>query len=697
MQMRPAAGTKECVQREPAQRARTQPAELAPQAVPPRLRQLQALSTLIDSSPRVMQHRALAAQVDDGPRMQARRDAGRTVAGAQSGLPAQLKAGIESLSGIAMDGVKVHYNSPEPARMNAHAYAQGSDIHIAPGQERHLPHEAWHVVQQAQGRVRPTMQLKGGSGINDDPMLESEADAMGSRAAAVGASEHTAMAPTQGAPVRPGTAQLRRLPRVGAGFDGGVENLLTDYALANPGDLLGTVPQDSVNFAAHSEGLRLLLERVRLLCSGDVWTNISDHARGLQSQEEFDALPEREQLIRKVRAVLTLFPAMEMGLPSLIESGARPGTNDAANIQALVDNANTLFDAVAAGRDHDLQQVFGATNVPEARARYASGKQRMNILHKNDLIVTDRSGYAAEIFAGGWASGADKILLGPGYIDAPDDEAAVVLLHEGMHAGNPGVVVDHCYTGEGAFPTKDEATKLSNAAHFEVVPRRIKGLANAFAGETFLPAATGPVLPGSAPTAPPPSDSERAIAEATTTLRLAWTAGLNLHMALACLHMSPASWTAPKGSGSYAASMPYWSKVMRLTIHRKAHIDHTSGMPDTRPVSEIDVALAEGFTRKVRLASFAIPQSPSAVIGFEHQHSTMEERYDAFSAAFFHPPGAPEIIEGEKNLLLKIALRLQNPITGSLERDIRAVGTLAQQTMNWSTTFSPKDPATFAD
>ena len=36
----------------------------------------------------------------------------------------------------------------QPAQLQAHAYAQGSNIFIAPGQERHLPHEAWHVVQQ---------------------------------------------------------------------------------------------------------------------------------------------------------------------------------------------------------------------------------------------------------------------------------------------------------------------------------------------------------------------------------------------------------------------------------------------------------------------------------------------------------------------------------------------------------------------
>ncbi len=99
-----------------------------------------------------------------------------------TGLPDNLKTGIESLSGISMDGVKVHYNSSQPAQLNALAYAQGTDIHVAPGQEQHLPHEAWHVVQQAQGRVKPTMQMKQGVAVNDDPGLEHEADVMGAKA-----------------------------------------------------------------------------------------------------------------------------------------------------------------------------------------------------------------------------------------------------------------------------------------------------------------------------------------------------------------------------------------------------------------------------------------------------------------------------------------------------------------------------------
>jgi hypothetical protein len=106
-----------------------------------------------------------------------------------TGLPNQLKANIENLSGHSLDDVNVHYNSAKPAQLQALAYAQGTDIHIASGQEKHLPHEAWHVVQQKQGRVKPTLQMKGEISVNDDAGLEKEADTMGAKALQLKANE----------------------------------------------------------------------------------------------------------------------------------------------------------------------------------------------------------------------------------------------------------------------------------------------------------------------------------------------------------------------------------------------------------------------------------------------------------------------------------------------------------------------------
>lgn len=98
----------------------------------------------------------------------------------RTGMPDRLKAGIESLSGFDISDVRVHANSDLPAGLNALAYTQGNQIYLGPGQGRHLPHEAWHVVQQKQGRVRATRQMSGAA-INDDAALEREADVIGAK------------------------------------------------------------------------------------------------------------------------------------------------------------------------------------------------------------------------------------------------------------------------------------------------------------------------------------------------------------------------------------------------------------------------------------------------------------------------------------------------------------------------------------
>ncbi|SEL37770.1 protein of unknown function [Roseateles sp. YR242] len=134
-----------------------------------------------------------SAQLDASPRQAAQRRAMAASFGAAAqreeaapatnltGMPDQLKSGLESMSGMDLSDVRVHANSSQPAQLNALAYAQGNDIHLAPGQEQHLPHEAWHVVQQRQGRVAPTMEV-GGVPVNDDHGLEAEADRMGDMA-----------------------------------------------------------------------------------------------------------------------------------------------------------------------------------------------------------------------------------------------------------------------------------------------------------------------------------------------------------------------------------------------------------------------------------------------------------------------------------------------------------------------------------
>jgi hypothetical protein len=240
-----------------AQQGATAAAADAPAA----LQTLSRLQHLADASPQVAQLRRLqaladgrfapVAQLAGDPEEEERVQGKFATAQRQpqlqqaprannTGLPDKLKSGIESLSGLSMDHVRVHYNSSQPAQLNALAYAQGSDIHLAPGQEQHLPHEAWHVVQQAQGRVRPTLQINEGVQANDDVGLEREADVMGAKAVSVGV--------PQGKAIVPGSIDSMRHRRDdrGVGPKGVIQQTQDDKIYA-PG------PTDSYNehFARH--------------------------------------------------------------------------------------------------------------------------------------------------------------------------------------------------------------------------------------------------------------------------------------------------------------------------------------------------------------------------------------------------------------------------------------------------------------
>ncbi|MGB3468276.1 MAG: DUF4157 domain-containing protein [Cyclobacteriaceae bacterium] len=158
--------------------------------------QQKAMKEMADGSESVHKGKVFQQKADDSIQ---RKNTNVPAHGGKSnptGLPDTLKSGIENLSGQSMDDVRVHKNSSKPAQLNAHAYAQGSDIHLAAGQEKHLPHEAWHVVQQKQGRVKPTIKLKGTVPVNDDRHLENEADVMGAKAAGFSGLQRKAIAHT---------------------------------------------------------------------------------------------------------------------------------------------------------------------------------------------------------------------------------------------------------------------------------------------------------------------------------------------------------------------------------------------------------------------------------------------------------------------------------------------------------------------
>ena len=104
----------------------------------PRTMQLIAFQDMANNSPQAKQAAQLQAMADNYSSQQQQPIQKKEN---KTGFPDNLKSEIENLSGYSMDDVKVHRNSDKPSQLQAHAYAQGTDIHLASGQEKHLPHE----------------------------------------------------------------------------------------------------------------------------------------------------------------------------------------------------------------------------------------------------------------------------------------------------------------------------------------------------------------------------------------------------------------------------------------------------------------------------------------------------------------------------------------------------------------------------
>jgi hypothetical protein len=121
----------------------------------PRALQLRALQEMANNSPQVKPYQAMADHYIAQRKENLKEE--ETLQGKfepiqkkenKTGLPDNLKSGVENLSGISMDDVKVHYNSEKPAQLQAHAYAQGTDIHPASIHEKKMPQESSRVVQR---------------------------------------------------------------------------------------------------------------------------------------------------------------------------------------------------------------------------------------------------------------------------------------------------------------------------------------------------------------------------------------------------------------------------------------------------------------------------------------------------------------------------------------------------------------------
>ena len=669
----------------------------------------------------------------------------------RTGLPDRLKAGVEAISGLVMDDVRVHRDSSEPAKLSALAFTKGSDIHLGPGQEQHLPHEAWHVVQQKQGRVKVTTQLKGAP-INESALLEAEADRMGGRAAAGPASaqaEFASSAKPRSASAGFGgdVVQRRRVPS-------GAE-LIATLPLENPkdldadlpiiagvarmlsrawGDLVyldeqGKITHSAEGFVPQQAGLdrqNLVRKKMDPFLSWSKTDDLSQTNRSLRTDEAdlyaqldrpdkdwtvtpSNLSPQRNALRELADAIISANPALPpkdskaplpqspslLGNPSDYNRTASR-KQDKEGLRVLYNQALSVFDTIGSGsRDAALISVFGAEGVDQAKTRYAAARKSLISIMTDHLaahgdgnlrkserpndppgMITDRSGYSKEVGKAG-ASDEDTIFIDSKLLEnVTDPEAVLTLIHESLHAGNFGKVVDLGYINTPGFASMTQAEKLDNAAHFEIVPMVILKLANPYAGQTFTPVA--PVAE---------TTEEQVLRETSEIFRKARSAGGHLHAMYMSLFLHPEQWTP-----AHATGLSYWSELEGLTIKQRTEFrplkekkgkeeekgkDEGSDtafkplgprqIPAFRPITKVDLALSEGLLRRLWLGSQGVPKTPDDLRAFAECHAPAEYK------------AATGDVGRLRNLLLRLVVQVFcGDMTGSLARDVGVVRRLAE-------------------
>lgn len=130
-------------------------------------------------------------------------------------LPTPVQHKMERALGADFSSVRIH-EGPLARTIGAQAFTRGTDVHFAPGQyqphttagQQVLGHELAHVVQQSQGRARPSTRV-GGMAVDASPQLEHEAEQAGQRAAAGRSDGHASTSPKPIAASNSGVVQRR--------------------------------------------------------------------------------------------------------------------------------------------------------------------------------------------------------------------------------------------------------------------------------------------------------------------------------------------------------------------------------------------------------------------------------------------------------------------------------------------------------
>jgi hypothetical protein len=264
----------------------------------------------------------------------------------------------------------------------------------------------------------------------------------------------------------------------------------------------------------------------------------------------------------------------------------------------------------AEGDAANIKRVFG-TRAADAKANYGKARTALAELKKNidTNVHTDYNGDDAQTGLGGWASFSSKMVhLEPDTVAAKDpDDAALTILHECMHLADASIGDDGGYypssvDKSAGWETMTDDEKVTNAAHYEEVPKRKLGKSVFKPDQTFKPgvsASTGGAI----------SFENQVRLKARDYVRRAWDAAVDTHNGIRKVRVDTENGNAAALFATYEARILEVSAITKMTIHLQKPKPHTIATLDVTQCEGV----AHGLSRMTRLVGKQpVPAAPVA-------------------------------------------------------------------------------------
>ncbi len=284
---------------------------------------------------------------------------------------------------------------------------------------------------------------------------------------------------------------------------------------------------------------------------------------------------------------------------SVLDAEAKVTAADKPKLKTTMEASGKLIDDCVADNTN-LQSVFG-TKKGIAKDVYKKARTALNnaINNIDSNVTTDYNLDDPETGLGGWATFNDQHVHFESSVTKVTDEkeAKTTIIHEASHLADPSVTDEGRYYGSAGFEAASETEKVTNAAHYEEIPKRKLGTSK------YKLAAGGFIdfKPGTSAAGAPLTFSEKVKGKADNYFRKAWDKAVDVHEFVRDIRKSEMAGDHSPFN-AHKARLLEISKLEHLTIHEQP--------AGTATVNQMDVVLSEGVARAAGIMGVRAAKQP---------------------------------------------------------------------------------------